>query len=128
MAVMRSGPSASTSPWVKVVLPDALSPAMATMIGRSLPVAPRQARWMAICLSGISPHRTEAGGRWRPPAWGPRWGMCRGPEGWENLTVEQTVETPTPDRPTPGPAAARPVRLLLVDDHQVVLEGLVSML
>jgi len=37
--------------------------------------------------------------------------------------VEQTVETPTP-----GPSLARPVRLLLVDDHQVVLEGLVSML
>ena len=37
--------------------------------------------------------------------------------------MEQTVETPTP-----GPTAPRPVRLLLVDDHQVVLEGLVSML
>ena len=37
--------------------------------------------------------------------------------------MEQTVETPAPE-----PGAARPVRLLLVDDHQVVLEGLVSML
>jgi DNA-binding NarL/FixJ family response regulator len=43
--------------------------------------------------------------------------MCHGPEQWENPLVEQTVESP-----------ARPVRLLLVDDHQVVLEGLVSML
>jgi DNA-binding NarL/FixJ family response regulator len=46
-----------------------------------------------------------------------------GPEQWENPEVEQTIETSAP-----GPAAPRPVRLLLVDDHQVVLEGLVSML
>jgi DNA-binding NarL/FixJ family response regulator len=49
--------------------------------------------------------------------------MLRGAEQWENPQVEQTVETPPPD-----PGTVRPVRLLLVDDHQVVLEGLVSML
>jgi DNA-binding NarL/FixJ family response regulator len=45
--------------------------------------------------------------------------MLRGRKEWENPHVEQTVEPAT---------TARPVRLLLVDDHQVVLEGLVSML
>ena len=43
---------------------------------------------------------------------------------WENPPVEQTVESPAPDHSR----GTGPVRLLLVDDHQVVLEGLVSML
>jgi DNA-binding NarL/FixJ family response regulator len=50
--------------------------------------------------------------------------MSPGTGWWENPPVEQTVETPAPDHARP----TGPVRLLLVDDHQVVLEGLVSML
>ena len=49
--------------------------------------------------------------------------MSPGARWWENPPVEQTVESPTPAQARTGP-----VRLLLVDDHQVVLEGLVSML
>jgi DNA-binding NarL/FixJ family response regulator len=43
---------------------------------------------------------------------------------WENPPVEQTVDSSATDHAS----TAGPVRLLLVDDHQVVLEGLVSML
>src|SRR5581483_10834452 len=68
----------------------------------------------------------------RRPAASPRLGTplgdVMGPERWENPGVEQTVDTPTPAGPAPKVPGARPVRLLLVDDHQVVLEGLVSML
>src|SRR5260221_12558300 len=74
---------------------------------------------MAICLSGIGSDGTGRASRKRPPAWGPRRGMVRGCEQWENPPVEQTVESST---------TASPVGLLLVDDHQVVLKGLVSML
>src|SRR5437764_10324134 len=113
---------------------------MATMIGRSMPVPRRQARWMAICFSGMGSHGTGGPIRRRPPLRGPRRGMSPGPRGWENPGVEQTVETPPPSPAAPDPGVSRlssstgragdhrPVRLLLVDDHQVVLEGLVSML
>src|SRR5256885_4927415 len=96
---------------------------MPTMIGRSTPVPRRQARSMAICLSGMEGHGTGPDGRRRPPARGPHRGMSPGPRGWENPPAEQTVATPTP-----SPSAPRPVRLLLVDDHQVALERLESML
>ncbi len=42
--------------------------------------------------------------------------------------MEQKVDPRASKASGPGQSAAGPVRLLLVDDHQVVLEGLVSML
>src|SRR6266508_5977716 len=54
MAVMRSGPSASTNPRVSVVLPAALSPAMARSTGRAGSFdLTRRARSMAMVLSGM---------------------------------------------------------------------------
>jgi hypothetical protein len=53
---MRSGPNASTSPLVRVVFPVPLSPAMASMMGRtpSRPALRWSARRTLISLSDIA--------------------------------------------------------------------------
>src|SRR2546421_9572789 len=77
-----------------------------------------------MCLSGIATDGTDPPARVRPPLRGPLRGMSLRPVQCENPAVAHIVDSPAPKSPGTG----KPVRLLLVDDHQVVLEGLVSML
>src|SRR5437667_12910693 len=108
MAVIRYRPRASTRPLVRVVFPEALSPAMPTMIGRSLPAPRRHARWIAICLSGIGSHGRVRGRPQRPPVLGPAGGLPVGANNGRTQRLSRRLE-----RTAPTPAADGPVGLLL---------------